>query len=198
MSMFGGTGGDFDPHDGALRAEDARVVKAAELTRASRLPPILSGGPLGSYRGALALSLTSILLLQIVLYDLGVLWQSPLRYTVATVTDSGLTDHQNLVWVAVEGRETRIYLSRGVVPPVGFEFTATLHSRYFDEHIARLGRPGEPYGVAYVEPAHTVTVNGIFALIGTLVSGVLAVMQIRLVRRQRRDADALRVRNASG
>lgn len=196
--MQTGYGGDWEPREGALRAEDAEAAKNAQRRQAGRIPPILSGGPLGSYRGALVFLVAMTACLALVLYDLGVLWNAPPRDAVAVVTlsadrESPFSD----LWLAFDGQGERLVLPRGrALPPEGATLPIRVHSRYGAEHIYSVGeRVGGP--PRYLEPEHSVTINGLIGLGGAAAAGGLAAQQVRLARRQRGERRAWLARHPS-
>ncbi len=175
--------GESDPLDAARIAAEAAAGPAARL-RAHRPPPIWVDRPRGSYGGATLLGALSILGVALLLYDLELVGRSAPMPTAGNVTFVSPTQGwDDWYWIAVryDSEEALLAVQSPRPPGVGESIRVTTHVRYFRRHVHSLFTEGSPTPF-FVEPPHTLGVNGLIGGVAATLCGALAIVQWRLTR----------------
>lgn len=152
-------------------------------------PPIWVDRPRGSFAAAVALAVLACASAFLALYDVGIIWPPEPQDTdglVTLVAPSGFSSDRVTVAVAYAGDETIIVvpLEEYVRPRQGERVIVATHVRYFRRHLSRVVRPDDDRTLLYQEPEHTLSVNGLLGVAGTLTFGGLAWTQLRLAQAQ--------------
>ncbi|MCC6237250.1 MAG: hypothetical protein IT299_06730 [Dehalococcoidia bacterium] len=184
---------EADPLDAARIAAEAAAEPAARLRaqRAEHPPPIWVDRPRGSYRGAALLGALCVLGTALLLYDLELVWRAaPVRTEGRITFAAPMRGVDGWYWFAVryDSAEALLMVAKSNRPYVGDPVTVMTHTRYFRAHVHSVLSPSAapdrpPY---FVEPPHTLGINGLIGAVGAVLSGVLATVQWRLARSQAR------------